>query len=304
MNKEIIITGATGLIGKALSTVLIKQNDKITLFTRNPENAERIVKGAKEYVRWNYKNPEEWKKFLEGKDAIIHIAGANLAARRWDAKYKEVIYNSRIVSTKELVTAIERCKIKPGVFITASAIGIYGNRGDELLTEKSMPGNDFLSKLCYDWEREAEKVERFGVRRVSLRIGLVLSKEGGVLKQLLTPFKLFVGGHLGNGKQWFPWIHIDDLVSVFIHAINNKSVRGPINCTAPGIVTMKEFTKTLGRVLNRPALVPVPRAALKIIIGEITESVLSGQKVSANKLLNSRFNFQFGKLEDALKNLL
>ena len=138
MNKEIIITGATGLIGKALSTVLIKQNDKITLFTRNPENAERIVKGAKEYVRWNYKNPEEWKKFLEGKDAIIHIAGANLAARRWDAKYKEVIYNSRIVSTKELVTAIERCKIKPGVFITASAIGIYGNRGDELLTEKSI----------------------------------------------------------------------------------------------------------------------------------------------------------------------
>lgn len=304
MEKRILITGGTGIIGSAIADKLTLKGNDISIFSRKPDKIGNRSKYSLKYIKWNYKNIDEWKNHIDEKEIIIHLAGANLAAKRWNDKYKEEIYNSRIVSTRNIVNVIRECNTKPEVFITVSAVGIYGNRGNELLTEESKPGNDFLSNLCCHWEREAAKIEELGVRRVSLRIGLVLSKNGGVLKRFLLPFRLFIGGPLGNGKQWFPWIHINDLASIFIHAINNKSVRGPVNCVAPGIVTMKDFAKTLGSVLNRPSFLPVPRVALKIIIGEITESVLSSQKVSIKKLLNSGFTFQFRTLEDALQDLL
>ncbi len=196
---------------------------------------------------------------------MVHLAGANLGAKRWNEEYKKLAYDSRILSTRNLVEAIKSVEQKPKVFICSSATGIYGNRYDEVLDENSSPGNDFLATLCNDWEKEAKKVEQLGVRRVSIRTGLVLDKNEGLMKKLIPSFKIFLGGWLGNGKQWFPWIHIDDIVGIYLHAIDNSNINGAVNAASPGIVTNKEFSKMLGKVLSRPALFPIPKLALRII---------------------------------------
>jgi uncharacterized protein (TIGR01777 family) len=304
MKKEIIITGATGLIGRKLCSKLLEQGNEITIFTRNPETAKKIIRGAKKYVKWNYNKPEEWKDYLNETDSVIHLAGTNLGAKRWSNEFKKELFNSRIESTRQLVNVINKCSDKPKSFVTASAVGYYGDGGDEVLIEKSNPGKDFLSNLCYEWEKEAEKIEDQNVRRVSLRIGLTLSNEGGVLKKLLPPFKIFLGGPLGNGKQWFPWIHIEDLINIIIHAIKTDSLLGPVNIASPGIVRMNDFATSIGKVLQRPSFFQVPKFILKIAVGEFADAIISGQKVSVDKLLKSGFNFRFVDLENALKNLL
>jgi len=304
MKKEIIITGATGLIGRKLCSKLLEQGNEITIFTRNPEEAKKVIKGAKKYVKWNYHKPEEWKDYLNETDSVIHLAGTNLGAKRWNYEFKKELFNSRIDSTRQLVNEIKKCRDKPKSFITASAVGFYGDRGEEELNEKSNPGKDFLSNLCSEWEKEAEKIEDQNVRRVSLRIGLTLSSEGGVLKKLLPPFKIFLGGPLGNGKQWFPWIHIEDLINILIHTIKTESLQGPLNAASPGIVRMNDFATSLGKVLQRPSFFLVPKFILKIVVGEFANAIVSGQKVSVDKLLSSGYNFRFTDLEKALKNLL
>ena len=260
--KKILITGATGLIGTEVCKKLISEGKEITVFTRNPERAKKVLPGVKNYIEWDYERMDDWMNELNGKDAIINLAGANLGTKRWNDKYKRKIYDSRIISTRRLVEAIKDCNPRPKVFISASAVGYYGDRGNEILTEESKPGKDFLANLCSDWEKEATKIEESSLRRVSLRTGIVLSKKGGALKQFLLPYKLFIGGPLGNGQQWFPWIHIDDLTELIIYSLKNENITGPINCASPGIVRMKEFTKTLGRVLHRPSLFSVPRFIL------------------------------------------
>ena len=301
---KIILTGATGLVGNNLFPKLDNEKHQIIIFSRNPERAEKILPGAAEYVYFDYNKPGSWQKYLENSQAVIHLAGANLAGKRWSDSYKKVIYDSRIVSTKRIVQAIGECTAKPKVFIHSSAVGIYGDRGDEELTESSLKGNDFLANLCSDWESEAKEVEKLNVRRVSLRIGIVLSKEGGALKQFITPFKLFLGGPLGNGKQWFPWIHIDDLTNIILFSLKNESIKGAVNCASPGIVTMKDFANTLGRALKRPAIFSAPKFALKIIIGEMADAIVAGQKIAVDKLLDTGFQFEFENLEEALKDLL
>ncbi len=304
MNKKIIVTGATGLIGRKLCSQLLEQGNEITIFTRNPEAAKKVMRGAKKYVKWNYNNPQEWKDYLNETDSVIHLAGSNLGAKRWNYKFKKELFNSRIESTRQLVNTIKNCGDKPKSLITASAVGFYGDRGDEELIEKSYPGKDFLSNLCSEWEKEAEKIEDQNVRRVSLRIGLALSSEGGVLKKFLPPFKIFLGGPLGNGKQWFPWIHIEDLINIIIHTIKTESLEGPVNIASPGIVRMNDFATSLGKVLQRPSFFQVPKFILKIAVGEFANAIISGQKVSVTKLLNSGYEFKFTDLENALKNLL
>jgi len=302
--KKIVITGATGSIGRRLVDELVSRGDEVTIFSRKPEEAEKKIANESLFVKWDYLKPDEWKKYLNGTDAVVHLAGANLGARRWNEEYKKLAYDSRIISTRNLVEAIKSVEQKPKAFICASAVGIYGDRYDEVLDETSSLGNDFLAKLCRDWEKEAEKVEELGIRRVSVRTGLVLLKDEGVLKKLLLPFKLFVGGPLGNGKQWVPWLHIDDMVGIYLHAIDSEKVSGAINAASPGIVQMKEFAKTFGKVLKRPSLFPVPKLALKLVAGELGEYAVMSQRTSVEKVINSGYKFKFENLEAALQDLL
>jgi len=246
----------------------------------------------------------DWMHELNDVDVVVHLASANLSAKRWNEKFKKEAYDSRIISTRNLVEAIKQVEHKPKSFICSSAVGYYGERFDEILDEESSPGNDFLADLCKDWENEASKVEQYGVRRVSLRTSPALSKDEGALKKLLWPYKLFIGGPLGTGKQWFPWIHIDDIVGIYLHTINTEMMSGAINGASPGIVTMKEFAKTLGNVLNRPSAFPVPKSIMKIVAGEVAEYVVMSQRTTVEKILNSGYKFKFENLEAALRDLL
>jgi len=302
--SKIIITGATGLIGRRLCTTLSNRGDKLTIFTSDINKAGRIIKGAHEFIKWDYNKPFEWEECIEGKYAVIHLAGSSIAGRRWDDEYKNSIFNSRKISTQSLVDAIGKVKNKPSVFISASASGIYGNRGDEILTEISSSGNDFLSSVCRAWEEEAAKVEPLNVRRISIRTGVALSKDGGALKQMLLPFKLFIGGPLGNGKQWFPWIHIDDLINIYLFALDNPEINGAINAVSPIQITMNEFAKTLGNILHRPSIFKVPLFALRIAIGEASEAVIASQRVIPQRLLNFKYKFKYENVEKALRDML
>ena len=301
---KIIITGATGLIGRSLCEKLANRGDGITVFTRNVEEAKKTLPQIKNFVEWDYRNLDNWQSEINNCDAIIHLAGANLFGKRWSESYKREILESRQISTLSLVDAIANVNNKPSTFICSSAVGIYGNRKDQLLSEENEPGNDFLAQVCKVWEGEAAKVESFSVRQVSIRTGIVLSTKEGALRKMLLQFKLFVGGPLGNGKQWFPWIHIKDLVDVYIFALDNTEMNGPINAVSPDLVTMNEFTKTLGRVLHKPSFFKVPYFALRILIGEFAESITNSVRVISKKLAGSNYKFEFGELNSALKDLL
>jgi len=306
--KKIVITGATGLIGRILVQELSTRGDEVTVFTRYPRKVDRNLASSIKIVKWDYNKPEEWGKHLNGIDTVIHLAGANLGAKRWNKKYKKLAYESRIRSTKNLVEAIKSVEQKPKAFICSSAVGYYGNRGDDYLNEDEEPADNFLAKLCADWEQEAAKVETLGVRRSSIRTGLVLSKNEGLLKQMIPSFKLFLGGYLGNGQQWFPWIHINDIVGIYLHIITNDStgggLEGAVNAASPGIVRMKQFAKALGRVLNRPSIFPIPKFAIKLLKGELGNYATDSQRVLMNKLLNSGYKFKYENLEEALRDLL
>lgn len=302
--KKILITGATGSIGRRIVQDLFAKSNKVITFSRNPKSAEEKIPKEAAVVKWNYSEPDEWKEHLNGSDAVIHLAGANLSGRRWNDEFKKIAYESRIVSTRNLVEVIKSVEQKPKVFICANAVGIYGNRYDEVLDENSETGNDFLAKLCNDWETELKRVENYGVRWVSLRTGLVLSKGEGLLQQLYLPFKFFVGGPLAGGKQWFPWIHIDDIAGIYCHSLDNESVQGPVNAVSPNIVRMKEFANKFGKALNRPSIFPIPKLAMKLVAGEVADYAVMSQRVSVEKILNAGYKFKFENLEEALKNIL
>ena len=305
MSKKVVIAGATGLIGKHLSMHLAGLGYEIKALVRNPEKAFESLKHYNiELIEWDIKmSSESVSPFLEGCDVVINLAGASVAGKRWNDEVKKELYDSRINSTRQLVNAIELCTLKPGTFITACGTGIYGYRGDEDIIEEYSFGNDFLAKLCIDWEKEAFKAEK-NCRVVSMRTGVVLDKNEGALKELMAPFKFFAGGWLGNGKQWFPWIHIKDIIEIYKLSIDNGDINGPINAVSPDTVRNKEFCKELGKAMHRPCFIPVPGFALKIAVGEFAETLLHGQKVIPQKLENLNFPFRFKKLNSALEDLL
>lgn len=301
--KKIVVTGATGLIGRELCRQLTLRGDELTIFSTNVEKAKTIFPYAKEIVKLtNY--DEDYSSRLEGKDAVIHLAGASVAGKRWTENYKKEIYDSRINTTHNLVTSIEKCQRKPEVFISASAIGFYGERGESILDETTSAGNDFLSHVCADWEKASEQLERLNVRRVIIRTGIVLSVDDGALKKMLLPFQLFVGGALGNGKQWFSWIHLADIIPLYLFLLDNKNQKGIFNAVSPQPVQMKTFARTLGKVLHKPALFPVPKFILQFVMGESASAILASQKVEPEALLNAGYKFKFENLELALKDLL
>jgi uncharacterized protein (TIGR01777 family) len=302
--KKIIVTGATGLIGRKLVASLIEKKFEVIILSRDVRKAKSMFPDVKDFVEWDYQKPDEWKSRLENADAVIHLAGVNLFAKRWNSNFKKMIKDSREVSTKNLVEAIIHSNNKAKVFISASGIGFYGDRNNEVLTENSTSGNDFIAEVCNAWELESQQLNKANIRNVQIRTGLVLSKEDGALKQMLPAFKFFVGGPLGNGKQWTSWLHIDDIVGMYLHALDNDKISGPLNAVSSNPIRMKEFAKTLGKVIKRPSLFPVPKFMLKIIIGEAAEVVTGSQKVIPDKLIKNGYKFKFTKLEDALKDLL
>jgi len=293
---DYLITGATGFIGKKLIQQLLSGGNEVNYLGRQRSN---ILDTRAAFYCWNPGEPTPLGS-VPTMDAIIHLAGEPIA-QRWNDAAKRRIYASRVEATRKLVTAIGELKHKPSVLVSASAVGYYGDRGDEVLTESSASGNGFLAELCIQWEREALRAREFGVRVVPIRIATVLGREGGALKKMLTPFRLGIGGPFGSGKQWMPWIHIDDLARLFIFAAGTDSVSGPLNGGSPQPVTNAQFTRALAQALHRPAVLPVPKFALKLALGEMVEFLFSSARVIPEATLQSGFEFTYPQLDAALR---
>jgi uncharacterized protein (TIGR01777 family) len=298
---RIIVIGATGFIGAPLCKELIEAGHDVTVFVRNFESAKRKLGNAVNYLEWDASKKIPLDA-LRKVDAIINLAGESIGDGRWTTERKKRIIDSRVLTTRRIVEAIQGSR-QPLTIINASAIGYYGARKDEKLCEDGSCGKDFLASVCAAWEEEAIEAEAFGVRVVIIRTGVVLG-DGGALKRMLLPFKMYVGGPVGNGSQWLSWIHKDDEVGVIMHALQNQEISGPINATAPDPVTMRQFSETLGAVLNRPSWLPVPGFVLRLAMGEMSDMVLTGQRVLPCKALDTGYKFKFDSLNKALTNIL
>ncbi len=296
---RILITGASGLVGSAVSAAMRADGHAVGRFVRPG------LPSSKDDVAWNPASGEMDLHAAEGTDAVVNLAGASIGGGRWSEQRKGLLRTSRVNLTERLVRNFEQLRKRPAVFVSASAIGYFGDRGEEKLTETSPPGDDFLSQLSCEWEAAAMGAEKFGIRTVITRFGIVLSKNGGALPQMLTPFKLGVGGRLGSGKQWMSWVSLDDVVEAIRQAIVTSSLRGPVNVVAPNPARNADFTRALARVVHRPALFPAPAFALRLMLGEMADALLlSSQRVVPQKLMDARFSFRFTELESALKRAL
>ncbi len=293
---NILISGASGLVGSELVTSLGTNGHQIKKLVRREANAE-----ANE-VSWDPESSGIDRSGLEGLDAVVHLAGENIAGGRWTSARKALIRDSRVQGTKLISETLAKLKAPPKVLVCASAIGFYGDRGEELLNEESATGSNFLAEVCKAWEDACEPSRQKDIRVVNLRIGVILSAAGGALAKMLLPFKLGVGGVVGSGSQYMSWIAIDDVVGAIHHALVTESLNGPANVVAPSPVTNREFTKTLGRVLKRPTLFPMPAFAARLAFGEMAdELLLASTRVEPAKLCSSNFQFQFSELEGALR---
>ena len=297
---KILITGSTGLVGSALCQDLVRAGHTVCRLIR-PGTSAAAARNAPGFdVNWNPATGELGGAAV-GADAVVNLAGAPIADRRWTPQRKELLRTSRVDSLRALVAALAKMSARPRVLVSASATGYYGNRGDETLTEESAPGNDFLSVTAKDWEAEAIKAEALGIRVVRARFGVILSKDGGALPQMMRPFKFGIGGKLGSGKQWLSWITLDDTVAILRLALENANLSGPINIVSPQPVTNAEFTKTLAAAIHRPALFPAPAFALRLILGEMADALLlSSQRALPAQLQKLNYQFQHPDLPSAL----
>jgi hypothetical protein len=308
---NILMTGATGLVGTALVKKLTAEGHTIYRLTR----AESPKSSAKEAgvfdLPWNASRGEIGEsggsragQVPANVDAVINLAGAPVVGGRWTKERKALLRSSRVDTTRGLVSAISKMEKKPRVLISASAIGYYGNRGEELVTEKSAPGTDFLAELAKEWENEAVKAEEFGVRVVLLRFGIILAKQGGALPKMMLPFKFGLGGKLGSGRQWTSWIALQDVVAIVQEALRNDRWKGPMNLLAPQAARNSDFTKSLAKVLHRPAIFTAPAFALKLAMGEMAETLLGGVRVAPQVLVQNGYRFLHANLDEALKAIL
>ena len=296
---KIAITGSSGLIGSALVPFLQRSGHTVVRLVRSQVAPEPGV------VSWNPDSGKIDSSRLGEIDGVIHLAGAPIAAGRWTPEKKARIRDSRVKGTEFLVRALTRLSHKPKVFLCASAIGFYGNRGEEILTESSSQGAGFLAETALAWEGAAQSAEKEGIRTVNLRFGVVLSPHGGALKMMLPPFQMGVGGILGSGKQYMSWVAIDDLLGTISFLLTNESLRGPINVVSPNPVTNQEFTKTLGAVLRRPTLFPMPAFAVRLLFGELAdEALLASARVEPERLKEAGYSFRYSELATALRHLL
>jgi len=304
---KIFITGGSGFVGRHLSSLLLNKGHQVTA-TGTRSTQKHIVDEKFHYISADTTRTGDWQNSVKDADAVINLAGRSIFSL-WTRSYKKQIYDSRILTTRNLVEALpdvpklglgNEGKNKNIIFCSTSAAGYYGDRSDDLLTENEPPGNDFLARVCRDWESEAFRAEEKGVRVITMRFGVVLGKNGGAVRQMITPFRFFVGGPLGSGQQWFPFIHISDLLSAILFVIENESIRGPLNFTASEPVRQKEFAKTLGKVLNRPAIMPAPAFIVRLIMGELGASLLASQRVIPCKLSEYGFGFRYPDIRSAI----
>ena len=294
---KVLVTGSHGLIGSALIPVLQQNGHTVTRLVRSSPGPGE--------ARWDPEGGTIDRAALEAVDAVVHLAGVGIGDHRWTDEHKRAVLDSRVKGTRLLSETLATLDTKP-VLVSGSAVGYYGNRGDEQLTETSPPGDDFLAEICTHWEAATGAAEAAGLRVVHLRTGIVLAKEGGALKQMLTPFKLGIGGRLGSGRQWFSWIHIDDEIGAIVHALTNDSVKGPVNAVAPNPATNADFTKALGRALHRPTVMPVPAFGLRALFGrEMADAMLlSGQRVVPAVLRQTGYSFARPDLDAALASVV
>lgn len=293
-----IISGGSGFIGRRLVDSLLKDGHYVSAWSRTPGREVRAAVGS---FFWDPMSGEPASESLEDFDVVFHLAGERVA-QRWTPEAKRKIRDSRVQGTQHLVHAISTVKRRPSVLVCASAIGYYGDRGDEILTESSPPGKGFLPEVCIEWEKQADLAQALGMRVVKIRIGVVLGRDGGALAKMAPVFTAFVGGKLGSGRQWTSWIHVDDIVAMFRHAID-QPVSGVLNGTAPSPVINADFTRELGAALHRPAFMSVPGIAVRAIFGEMAEVVLSSQRALPKAAEASGFQFQFPEISAALKNI-
>lgn len=298
---RIVIAGGTGFIGRALVAKLVEQGWTVTVLTRQaPDAVQRRLRLPVAVVQWRPTDPPD-PGLVDGTDAVVNLAGATIA-RRWTAAARRLILESRVQATKALVEAIRRAAAPPRVLVNASAVGFYGPRGDEPVTEADGPGSDFLANVCLAWEAAARPAQEAGVRVVLLRMGLVLGR-GGALSRMSVPFLFFVGGPLGSGRQWVPWIHIDDVTGLIAFVLENGVLQGPVNAAAPNPVRNRDFAAALGRVLRRPAVVPAPAFLLRWGLGEMSSMLLTGQRAIPAAAVQAGYTFRFPTLELALREI-
>jgi uncharacterized protein (TIGR01777 family) len=302
--KRVLITGGSGFVGRKLAKELLARGDQVTVLTRDARRAKGELPAAVRCASWNPEKAGAWFEELGIVDAVVHLAGENVA-KRWTDAVKKRIESSRIDSTRHLVEAIARAAHKPEVLVSASATGYYGAQAPEKeLDETSPPGSDYLASVCTRWEEAAREVEKLGVRAVQVRIGVVLGEGGGALEKMLLPFKLYAGGPMGDGKQMISWVHRDDVVGMLLLAIDNPEVKGPINAVSPNPVSSKELATAIGTVTSRPSWIPAPAFALKLAMGEAASILLTGQRVIPQRAIDLGYEFHRARLVPALESIL
>lgn len=299
---RILISGGTGFLGRPLCGALVRAGHEVRVTTRNLEAARRRLPPPIDLI--HPQAPEGWQAAVRGADAVINLAGESIADGRWTPGRKEALRRSRVATTSSLVDACTAVDERPRVFISASAVGYYGATGDEPLDESAPAGDDFLAQLCVAWESEARRAEGLGMRLVIPRIGVVLGEGGGALERMVLPFRMFVGGPMGSGKQWLSWVHRQDVISILIEALTNEKMSGPVNAVAPDPRTMSDFSKALGAALRRPSWIPVPAFALRLGLGEMAEMLLTGQRVVPAAAEAAGYRFHYRSLGDALAEIL
>ncbi len=298
---KILVTGATGFVGQRVVKQLIEGGDEVVVLTRNIAKGALHLGSKPRYFQWLDTTTPPPAEAFEGVEGVINLMGEGIADKRWDEAQKKKIYDSRIVATNQLIEGIRALPKKPKVFVSASAIGVYGNRGSEDINEQSSTADDFLARICKDWEVAAFKARELGLRVAVVRTGVVIGKDGGALKKMLPIFKLGAGGPVGSGKQYMSWIHVEDIAGMYVQAVRDTSVEGVLNGTSPYPATSKEFARQLGKTLGRPAFAPAPAFALKLVFGEMSQVLLDGQKVLPVRFKERKFRFRFPTLEMALK---
>ncbi|MCI0580007.1 MAG: TIGR01777 family oxidoreductase [Chloroflexi bacterium] len=306
---RVIITGGTGSLGSRLANSLVQDGHEVVVLSRNPQKHQGDQPAGIRLLQWDAQTAEGWASAADGAAAIVNFAGENLAGEgflpdRWTHEKKRKIRESRLNAGRAVVQAVEAASQKPGLVVQASAVGYYGPCGDEIVTEETPPGNDFLATLCVEWEASTAPVEKMGVRQVIVRTGLVLDRHNGPLPRMLLPYKLFAGGPYGSGRQWWPWVHPADEIGAIRFLMATETATGPYNLTAPNPVTNREFGRVLGRVLGRPSWLPVPAFAMRLLVGETATVALDGQRAISKRLQELGYTFQFSELEAALRDLL